>query len=227
MNSYKASDSWIKHFEAGERNYPSQGLIRILRGTYPDHQPIDLKQLMILDLGSGDGRNSEYLRTLGGKVYGVEISEEICDLSARLYPQVQFQVGDSGNIPFPESFFDVSVAWNSIYYMRDAGDRIVDYFRQMFRVTKSGGRAILSIPMPTNFIYESCSTLEKSVNYEQVEITQDPFGVRNGQIMTKFNDLIGLKNTLLEAGFKEILSGEEKGLWFGLQYDWWVLDCKR
>jgi hypothetical protein len=81
--------------------------------------------------------------------------------------------------------------------------------------------------MPTNFIYESCSTLEKSVNYEYVEITQDPFGVRNGQIMTKFNDLIGLKNTLVEAGFKEILSGEEKGLWFGLQYDWWVLDCKR
>jgi len=227
MSPYKASDSWHKHFVGEDRNYPSQGLIRILRGTYPDHKAIDIAGLKVLDLGSGDGRNSEYLKSLGAIVCGVEISADICDLSSSLYPGVTFVEGESGAIPFPDEFFDLSVAWNSVYYMKNTEDKIVQHFKEILRVTKSGGRVILSIPMSTNFIYKSCSILNSNEGLDYVEIAQDPFEVRNGQIMAKFNDLRSLQGSLEEAGFSEIISGEEKGSWFGLQYDWWVLDCKR
>jgi SAM-dependent methyltransferase len=224
LNAYNAANSWHKHFVEGERSYPSQGLIRLFRGTYPDHEPIDTAGKKVLDLGSGDGRNSEYLRSLGAEVYGVEISEQVAEFSSRLYPKVNFQVGESLSIPFPDSFFDLCVAWNSVYYMKESGDQILSHFKELARVTIPQGRVILSIPMPSNFIYGTEKLLDSGLSY--VEISRDPFGVRNGQIMAKFGSLATLKEILLSAGFKTVSVGEEMGYWFGLQYDWWVLDCQ-
>jgi SAM-dependent methyltransferase len=227
MSTYQASDSWQNHFQEGDRSYPSQGLIRVIRGTYPNHKPLELSGKVVLDIGSGDGRNSEFLRSLGARVHGLEISQGICDLSESLYPEVSFAVGESRAIPFHQEVFDICVAWNSVYYMKSAKDRIGEHFDEIFRVTRSGGRVIFSIPMPSNFIYSSSRLLETGEDVEYVEIANDPFGVRNGQRMARFRSFDGLQSLLILAGFSDIRLGEETGSWFGLQYDWWVLDCLR
>ncbi len=199
----------------------------MIRGTYPSHKPLELSGQAVLDIGSGDGRNSEFLRSLGAKVHGLEISQGICDLSSSLYPKVSFAVGESREIPFPNEVFDVCIAWNSVYYMKSAKDRIGEHLDEIFRVTKKGGRVIFSIPMPSNFIYSASRLLEPGEDVEYVEIANDPFGVRNGQRMAKFRGVDSLRSVLMLAGFSDIRLGEETGSWFGLQYDWWVLDCLR
>jgi ubiquinone/menaquinone biosynthesis C-methylase UbiE len=225
--TYDALDAWNKHLVEQNTSllYPSQGLIRLVRGDYPAHAPINLDSLKVLDVGSGDGRNSEFLRSQGAIVSGVEISEEICAAARQRFPQVEFLAGSSKELPFPDGSFDVVVGWNSIYYMNDEADIVLAHFKEAKRVLKSTGRLLLSIPMQSSFIYSNAPTLYGGPNVEYVRITEDPFKMRNGATLAKFANRESLLELLHESGFENIVVGEEMGDWFGLRYDWWILDC--
>ena len=63
--------------------YPVEFVVRAFLGNYPglktDKSVYPGKT--ILDVGFGDGRNMPLLHNLGMRVFGVEISEEICRLA--------------------------------------------------------------------------------------------------------------------------------------------------
>jgi SAM-dependent methyltransferase len=225
--TYDAKDAWNKHLVEQNTSllYPSQGLIRLVKGDYPDHAHINLDNLNVLDVGSGDGRNSEFLRSQGAIVSGVEISQDICSAAQKRFPNVDFRAGSSKALPFPDSSFDVVVGWNSIYYMDDEADSVLEHFSEAKRVLKSTGRLLLSIPMPSSFIFSNAPTLSGGPNVEYVRITEDPFQMRNGATLAKFVNLEGLLGLLNKSGFERVTVGEEMGDWFGLRYDWWILDC--
>ena len=77
--TYDAKKTWNKHLVEGKTSllHPSQGLIRLVKGDYPAHKHMNLDSLRVKDIGSCDGRNSEFLRTQGTIVSGIEISEDI------------------------------------------------------------------------------------------------------------------------------------------------------
>ena len=62
--------------------YPSEFLVRAFLGAYPNHalKKSDYVGKKVLDLGFGDGRNMTLLNDLGMDVFGVEVSQPICDL---------------------------------------------------------------------------------------------------------------------------------------------------
>ena len=64
--------------------YPVEFVVRAFLGNYPRHKR-DKSGLSganrVLDLGFGDGRNMPLLHNLGMRVFGVEISQDICDLT--------------------------------------------------------------------------------------------------------------------------------------------------
>jgi 2-polyprenyl-3-methyl-5-hydroxy-6-metoxy-1,4-benzoquinol methylase len=62
-----------------KNDFAAQGLIRIIRGKYPNLTPV-LKSLKVLDVGCGDGRNSDFLDKEGFKVTGLEIEQTVVDL---------------------------------------------------------------------------------------------------------------------------------------------------
>ena len=229
---YDPKDSWTNHFADQKQSLslPAQGLIRLVKGEYPRHTRIDLTGLQVLDLGSGDGRNSEFLRSQGANVSGVEVSEGICARARERFPRVDFRTGTSMSLPFPDDTFDVLVAWNSIYYMNDEADVVEEHFAEAKRVLKETGRILLSIPMPSSFIYANAPTVKTNKRQggstiEYVKITDDPFQTRNGATLAKFVNLEGLLDLLHRSGFGRVVVGEEMGDWFGLRYDWWILDC--
>lgn len=226
--TYDAKDAWNKHLveQSTSLLYPSQGLIRLVRGNYPGHTPINLDGLKVLDVGSGDGRNSEFLRSQGAIVSGVEISEDICAAARQRFPKVDFRAGSSKALPYPHSSFDVVVAWNSIYYMNDYADGVLEHFMEARRVLNSTGRLLLSIPMPSSFIFLDAPTLSGGPDIEYVRVAKDPFQIRNGATLAKFANLEGVQELLYESGFEKVSVGEEMGDWFGLSYDWWILDCE-
>ena len=224
--SYNPKKEWEKALSGDlqSNNFPAQGLIRLFRGSYPLLTKI-VESGKVLDLGCGDGRNTKFLQEEGYEVIGIEISENtIFDLNNR-YPEIQFLTGTSNSIPLTDNSIDLLVAWNSIYYMGDLHNKIESHFMEARRVLRKNGnsRLILSIPKPTNFIFENSKILSKDENVSYHKIMNDPFNVRNGEVMAVFPTLQNLKAILEKFGFKLFETGEETGNWFGRQYDWWII----
>lgn len=62
----------------------------------------------VLDLGFGDGRNTAFLIEQGYEVYGIEITKEIVDLTAKrlanLGLSATLKIGRNRDIPFEDDF---------------------------------------------------------------------------------------------------------------------------
>lgn len=222
-----AEEAWTKHFSSPKSTFPAQGLIRLVKGNYPNHGPLDISGKTLLDLGCGDGRNSEFLSACGAVVTGVEISKELVDKNREEVPGVEFLLGKSSKIPSESESFDLAVAWNSVYYIESKMSNLENHFMEIFRVLRTDGRMLLSIPMQTSFIFQGALVVRQEEHLDYVEIANDPFQLRNGQILARFRSQEALREYLSKAGFEDIVIGEESGDWFGLQYDWWVIDCKK
>jgi ubiquinone/menaquinone biosynthesis C-methylase UbiE len=145
-------------------------------------------------------------------------------LSFRI-PGIKFVEGESSHLPFKDDSFDISISWHAIYYVGLGIQDVVKNFQEIYRVTKkdSNSRFIVSIPMPSSFIYSQSELVEEKDGIEYREIKRDPFNVRNGEILGCFPSLKVLRDTMLQVGFTNLQIGEEKGVWFGHQYDWWVI----
>lgn len=225
---YVASKNWEKGLAVDilDNSFPAQGLIRLIKGNYPNLKKIE-NGLRVLDLGCGDGRNTKFLHDMGNETIGLEISQKIIEDLEKKYPMMRFIVGQNSDIPLPDKSINLIVAWNSIYYMGPLGGDILENFRECARVLKSepSSRLIVSVPMPSSFIYKNSVTLNESSKVKYQQITEDPYNLRVGETLAMFPDLNILKRTLQIAGFSDFEVGEEMGDWFGRQYDWWVVSC--
>jgi SAM-dependent methyltransferase len=169
--------------------YPSEFVIRAFLGAYPRHriERAALAGKKALDLGFGDGRNLPLLADLGMAVHGIEVTQSICDLvtgrMAEVGVRFEARVGRNSHIPYDDATFDVVLASSSCYYM-DPGKTYADNVAEIARVIKPGGLFVHSLPMPTTFIMDGA----KDLGDGHMEITQDPYGVRVGAILKKFDD---------------------------------------
>lgn len=142
------------------------------------------------------------------------------------FPEVNFYVGNNKELPFENGEFDLVVSWNFCYYIKNQSDLFSEHMSEMRRVLiQRESMIIFSIPQPSNFIYRESKPVISLANYEIVEIGQDPFGVRNGQLMARFSSFAKLKKELEVSGINILSYGVETGDWFGLQYVWWILLC--
>jgi len=130
-------------------------------------------------------------------------------------------------LPFRSELFDLVVSWHAAYYMKPESGTFSEHVREMARVTKRSGHIVLSVPMPTSFIFDG-ATREKSrgdfldgISY--FNITNDPFGMRNGVTFAQITDISVFASSLQENLGLSVAVGEEMGNWFGFRYDWWDL----
>lgn len=206
--------------------YPAQGLIRVLRGTYP-RLPRLRKSGAAVDVGCGDGRNAAFLRDEGFEVTGVEISTQIVEFLERTRPGIRFMVGRCHDIPVEDCTFDLTVSWNACYYMGLHDGPFEDHVAELARVTSPGGAMVLSIPMPTNFIFQNSlpgsprRDSPRGVNYQVIQ--EDPFGVRAGETLASVEDETALLSMIRKQVKGSIGIGTEVGDWFGLAYNWWIV----
>ena len=207
--------------------YPVEFVVRAFLGNYPRHRTNkdDYPGKRILDLGFGDGRNMPLLRNLGMQVFGVEISQHICDLTEarmkRLGVDVETRVGRNNHIPFENKFFDAALACHACYYV-DAGSSFSDNVNEIARVLKSEGRFVFSAPMASSYIMRGAEDLGDG----HMRIVNDPYGVRNGAILKKFDREQEIEEAL-SPQFGEFSIGSCRNDFWGIEEYVWIVACRR
>lgn len=124
-----------------KKEEPQSDTLRFFRFLKKDQKYI-IEDKIILDLGCGTGRNTNYLAEKGNKVIGIEISKtaiRLAESRARdLELNVDYRLGDIGE-PYniPDNSIDVVLDITSSNSLNDHGREI--YLKEVNRVLKTGG----------------------------------------------------------------------------------------
>jgi len=207
--------------------YPVEFVVRAFLGNYPrlSNRDTGYPGTRVLDLGFGDGRNMPLLANLGMEVHGVEIAAEICaqtgERLARLGTSAQLRVGRNRSIPYEGQFFDHVLACHACYYV-DPGTSFNDNVIEISRVVKPGGRLVCSLPIGTSYIFAG----SKDLGSKHMEIKNDPYGVRNGYVLKKFDSESEIVSALGEK-FSDFQIGSCRNDFWGIEEHVWTVACHR
>ncbi len=137
--------AWEKEYQnpqlVTKEQGPQKDVLRYLKFLKKE-QDIKLENLRILDLGSGTGRNANYLAELGNKVVGLEISPTATILAKSrakdMDVDVDYQIHDIGlKYPFKNDKFDLVIDVTSSNSLDEKARAI--YLTEVDRVLKKGG----------------------------------------------------------------------------------------
>ncbi len=128
MDQEKVWDAVAENW-AEFRNRPVDEVVEFLKG----------KKGRVLDLGCGSGRNF-----IGGDLewYGVDFSQKLLDI-AKEKSYVELKKGTTDAIPYDDEFFDW-VFFVRVLHCVEGEDRRRKSLREVYRVLKSGGEAVIS-----------------------------------------------------------------------------------
>jgi len=124
----------------------------------------------LLDVGCGTGVMAEDALAKGYRFWGLDGSPkmiEACRAAFRQRPETHFRVGRATSLEFPDDFFDVVLCMGVI-------DHIADYptaLREMLRVVRPGGQAIISFPNR----YSPYAVWRNSVFYPLLSALRKPY----------------------------------------------------
>jgi SAM-dependent methyltransferase len=207
--------------------YPVEFVVRAFLGRYPrlTQETRDRRGERVLDLGFGDGRNMPLLSNLGMEVHGVEIAEEICARTRQrlegLAVQVEVRVGRNAAIPYDDAFFHHVLACHSCYYV-DPGTHFDDNLRDVARVLMPDGRFVFSAPIGSSYIMRGARDLGDG----HMEIANDPYGIRNGAVLKKFDDEAELARSLAPY-FHDLRIGSCRNDFWGIDEHVWIVVARR
>ncbi|UJP66480.1 class I SAM-dependent methyltransferase [Mongoliitalea daihaiensis] len=113
-------------------------LDQILKGRFK-------KEMNILDVGCGEGRNCIYFLREGYKVFGIDPNPTAIQM-ARVYARsiqpeydlLRFQEGDAREIPFHPAAFDAVIS-SAVLHFADSEEAFMQMFAEHLRVLKPGG----------------------------------------------------------------------------------------
>lgn len=114
-------------------------LDRALLRALVDETPADA---LIADVGCGPGHVAAFLAAHGAHSLGVDLSPEMVGLARRLYPSVNFSVGDMLSLPAPDGAWGAMVVLYSVIHLEE--DELPAACAEFERVLRPGGAALIS-----------------------------------------------------------------------------------
>ena len=129
----------------------------------------------VLDLGCGYGYYTDYFKSIGADVLGVDGSTKMVEIAKNRYPNSCFDVCDiTEAFPFKKESFDL-IFCNQV--LMDI-ENIEQVFSECFRVLKSGGTLYYSIVHPA--FYDSQWLKKRGFNYAKaVSSYIEPYSFTN------------------------------------------------
>jgi ubiquinone/menaquinone biosynthesis C-methylase UbiE len=95
----------------------------------------------VLDVGSGGGTELAWLRELGASescLVGIDLLPDRVEMARRAYPQLEFHLGNAEHLPFPNSSFDLVLAYTVFSSILDA-DMAANVAAEIQRVIRPDG----------------------------------------------------------------------------------------
>lgn len=92
------------------------------------------KGAKILDVGSGTGHLTKWLKEKGYEVKGLEPSTEMLSYATKNFPDIEFKKGISSNLPYPDNEFDLIVAFEVLRYLNKEVNE--ESYNEFYRVLK-------------------------------------------------------------------------------------------
>lgn len=142
--------------ETWEREYRNPQLVKLSEEPVHDlkkflkflkkEECVEIEGLSVLDLGSGTGKNGNYLAELGCTVVGLEISPTAVRFAnARAKEKgvkVDYRVGSFGEaFPFADASFDLVIDVMSSNSLNEREREV--YLQETYRVLKAGGHCFV------------------------------------------------------------------------------------
>ena len=138
-NWYQSSYQIYK--SKAQRKYPNEEMIRFLGRNLFSIPMNERSNIRILDLGCGNGANTQVLCKEGFDVYGLDISSEAVDLCRMNLDKwglkANLRVADMSKLDYPDNYFDVIIDVFSGYCLD--GERFGRFIKSVYRCLKPDG----------------------------------------------------------------------------------------
>lgn len=203
--------------------YPTEFVVRIFKGNYPNFKlskQENFNKKKILDLSFGDGRNLMFLKDLGFKVHGTEISKKIID-NFQEKKKIKLKVGKNCEIPYKNNFFDYVLSWNSCYYL-DKDTEILDNIIEISRTLKKKGFFIGTIPLLSSYYFSNSKKIKKY----KFQIKNDYLNIRNNSYLAGCSNKKDLEKILMKY-FKNIKIAHSFNDYFGVKENMFIFCCQK
>jgi demethylmenaquinone methyltransferase/2-methoxy-6-polyprenyl-1,4-benzoquinol methylase len=158
----------------------------------------------VLDLAAGTGTSSEPYANQGVQVVPCDFSVGMLQVGKRRSPDLPFVAGDATRLPFADASFDaVTISFG----LRNVVDT-VGALREMYRVTKPGGRVVVcEFSTPSNPAFRKVydEYLVKALPKVAGALTRDSGSYDYlAESISSWPDQIGLARLMIEAGWKRV-----------------------
>lgn len=118
------------------RSCDDDGILDVLKKYAPQGS-------YVLESGCGLARYVRYLTDRGWRCVGLEYREETVKAVRGVWPDLEIAQGDVAAAPFPDNSFDAVISLGVVEHFPEGPDRAL---RDMLRVLKPGGVAIITVP---------------------------------------------------------------------------------
>lgn len=115
--------------EEGNREFQKKMLDKTLARLGPKPR--------VIDLGCGDGRDTEYLRNKGADVVGIDLSKGMISLARKKYPKASFLQSDMRDTVFPDDTFHG--AWANASIVNLPKSELSHVEKEVYRILEPGG----------------------------------------------------------------------------------------
>ncbi len=156
MRTEEYKDLTRREFDRAADQFDNDDLsiYNMCRKDYPDILEEVRKEHfdVLLDAGCGTGAMLRLLvKDMPGKEYhGIDLSEKMIQVAKENGKNIHFQQGDCEKLTYPDNSFDVITCSMSFHHY----PHVEDFFYNIHRVLKPGGRFILRDMTPRNgFVY--------------------------------------------------------------------------